>query len=67
MNRMILLIFVVIIGFCLLTEGWKKGRRHKKKKVTKFMHVSDIHFDLFYNQSITLPEIRDKMAVARAH
>ena len=53
MNRFILLIFVVIIGFSLLTEGWKKGRRHRKRKVTKFMHVSDVHFDLFYNQSIS--------------
>ena len=53
MNRLILLIFVVIIGFSLLTEGWKKGRRHRKRKVTKFMHVSDVHFDLFYNQSIS--------------
>ena len=53
MNRLILLIFVVIIAFCLLTEGWKKGRRHRKRKVTKFMHVSDVHFDLFYNQSIS--------------
>ena len=55
MNRLILLIFVVIIGFCLQTEGWKKGRRHRKfkRKVTKFMHVSDVHFDLFYNQSIS--------------
>ena len=53
MNRLILPIFVVIIGFCLLTEGWKKGRRHRKRKVTKFMHVSDVHFDLFYNQSIS--------------
>lgn len=53
MNRLILPIFVVIIGFCLLTEGWKKGQRHRKRKVTKFMHVSDVHFDLFYNQSIS--------------
>ncbi|XP_073228065.1 cyclic GMP-AMP phosphodiesterase SMPDL3A-like [Porites lutea] len=53
MNRLILLIFVVIIGFCLLAEGWKKGRRHRKRKVTKFMHVSDVHFNLFYNQSIS--------------
>ena len=53
MTRFILLIFVVIIGFSLLTEGWKKGRRHRKRKVTKFMHVSDVHFDLFYNQSIS--------------
>lgn len=53
MNRMILPIFVVIIGFRLLTEGWKKGRRHRKRKVTKFMHVSDVYFDLFYNQSIS--------------
>ena len=53
MNRLILPIFVMIIAFCLLTEGWKKGRRHRKRKVTKFMHVSDVHFDLFYNQSIS--------------
>ena len=53
MNRLILLIFVVNIGFCLLAEGWKKGRRHRKREVTKFMHVSDVHFDLFYNQSVS--------------
>ena len=54
MNRSTVLILLLLIGIFLLTHGRKHGKSgiHNHKTVSKFIHVSDIHVDIFYNQSI---------------
>lgn len=43
-------LFLLAVSFVLQAESRKYGK--KCKKIMKFLHVSDIHLDPFYNQSM---------------